>query len=94
MSHDSQGDERLRLIAEGDTLTLAEAVRELFACVDDHLRGTGQTPRPPNAHGGCYLDRWRFERLRRAYQRHVGYDDTKSRAVWLQGKAHSGEFEI
>lgn len=72
MSLDPRGDERLALIAEGATLTLQEAVRELLACADDHLRGTGQTPRPPNAHGGAYMDRWRFERLRQAYKRHIG----------------------
>lgn len=73
-TRDPHGDERLRLIAEGDTLTLQEAVRELLASCDDTLRGSGQRPRPPEAHGGAYLDRWRFERLRRAYKRHIGDD--------------------
>lgn len=72
MSDDPHGDERLALIAEGEKLTLQEAVREFLASADDCLRGSGQRPRPPEAHGGAYLSRWRFERLRRAYKHHVG----------------------
>lgn len=64
--NDSSTEERLALIAEGSTLTLEQAVRELLDVADDAMRSISGVTRPDEAHGGAYLSRWRFARLRNA----------------------------
>lgn len=63
---DSSTEERLALIAEGATLTLEQAVRELLDVADDAMRSSSGVKRPDEVHGGAYLSRWRFARLRNA----------------------------
>ncbi len=76
-------DELLRLDVEipgGPIGTLAEEVHG-FLCSAD-LRTLHGKLRPPNAHGGAFQSRWRFERLRRALA-----VDLEAKAARLIGRA-------
>jgi hypothetical protein len=65
---DANGDQRKVLIARGRGLSLRRAVQEFLRVADEMLE---PERRPPEAHGGCYMSRWRFERLRQALKAHA-----------------------